>query len=172
MRTVPVLKHGDITISQSTTILRYLGQQPGVEPHWYPTPLGQRVKVDEFLDFWQSMMNPAVLRLVQMKLMYKLRFRLAAPDEKVIAAATKDHQKHKKLIKNYFVGDQAFIGGGQPTIADLLAVCTLEQTAIAGADHSEELDYTSRVAASCPEFDLLHQDVRGGVQTLTDLKLL
>ena len=43
-----------------------------MDSHWYPTSLGERVKVDEFLDFWQSAMNPAVLRLVQMKLMFKV----------------------------------------------------------------------------------------------------
>jgi len=143
-----------------------------VDAHWYPTQLGQRAKVDEFLDFWQSAMNPAVLRLAQMKLMYKLRFRLAAPDEKVVASAIKDHQKHKKLMKSYFIGDKAFIGGDQPSVADLLAVCTLEQTAVAGVDHSEESDYTSRVAAQCQDFDLLHENVRNAVQTLTDMKML
>ena len=29
MKKVPVMKHGDVTIAESTTILRYLSQQPG-----------------------------------------------------------------------------------------------------------------------------------------------
>ena len=36
--------------------------------------LQERIKVDEFLDFWQSTLNPVALRLVQNKLMWKVNF--------------------------------------------------------------------------------------------------
>ena len=41
------------------------------------------LKVDEFLDFWQSTANVAALGLVQNALMYKLFFKLKQPNIKV-----------------------------------------------------------------------------------------
>ena len=42
--------------------------------HWYGAKnLEEKIKVDEFLDFWQSTLNPVALKLVQNKLMWKVR---------------------------------------------------------------------------------------------------
>merc|ERR1712240_728253 len=116
------------------SILRYIGQLPGGDQWYGALDLPTKTKTDEFLDFWQSTLNPVALKLVQNKLMWKLFFRLKAPNEQLISEAEKTHQQQKKIIKNYFLGDKQFIGGESASIADLLCVCTLEQTAIAGAD--------------------------------------
>ena len=40
---------------------------------WYGArDLQEKIKVDEFLDFWQSSFNPVALKLVQNKLMWKV----------------------------------------------------------------------------------------------------
>ena len=120
-----VVTHGALTIAESTSILRYIGQLPGEvnlyfrtnkwvfliyffyilrstllhlffvaggEPWYGGLDLKDKIKVrklpiepiafelstfqvDEFLDFWQSTLNPAALALVQNVLMYKLFFR-------------------------------------------------------------------------------------------------
>ena len=71
-RKVPVLTHGNLTIAESTSILRYIGQLPGGEGWYADRDLQDRIKVDEFLDFWQSTLNPAALKFVQNKPGYKV----------------------------------------------------------------------------------------------------
>ncbi len=51
-----------------------------------------------------------------------------------------------------------FTGGGTgPSIADLLVACTLQQTALAGADHSSEKSYLERVTGSVPDYADVNQ---------------
>ena len=88
-RKLPVLTHGNLTIAESTSILRYIGQLPGTGSlghplvvmslffqggeQWYGAKdLQEKIKVDEFLDFWQSNLNPVALKYVQNKLMWKV----------------------------------------------------------------------------------------------------
>ena len=71
-RKVPVLTHGNLTIAESTSILRYVGQLPGGEAWYWDRHLQDRIKVDEFLDYWQSTLNPAALKYAQNKLGYKV----------------------------------------------------------------------------------------------------
>jgi hypothetical protein len=73
--------------------------------------------VDEFLDFWQSTLNPTAMSLVQNTLMYKLFFKYKEPDAKVgrtvlggdrspgqaIEAAVTLHLRHKLIVHDYFL---------------------------------------------------------------------
>merc|ERR1712080_607300 len=86
--------------------------------------------VDEFLDFYQSTLNPAALALVQNVLMFKLFFRYKEPNAKAIEDASGLHAKHKLLLDSYFLekGSKPFVGGDRASIADLLCAATLDQT--------------------------------------------
>merc|ERR1712183_1038283 len=109
---LPVLTHGNLTIAESTSILRYVGQLPGGEQWYGAMDLQERIKVDEFLDFWQSTLNPVALRLVQNKLMWKLFFRLKAPrNQDIIDEAMKTHEQQKDIVRKYFLTGKPFIGG-------------------------------------------------------------
>ena len=85
---------GNVTLAESTSILRYVGQLPGGEA-WYGArslqvikisprrvisyvvrsfdSYKERAKIDELLDHWQSTIHPNVIRLTQNKLFYKVR---------------------------------------------------------------------------------------------------
>jgi len=170
---LPVLTHGDLTIAESTSILRYIGQLPGGEQWYGAKALEEKIKVDEFLDFWQSTLNPAALKLVQNKLMWKLFFRLKAPNDQLIAEAEKTHKQQKDIVRKYFLGGKPFIGGESVSIADLMCVCTLEQTAVAGADHTASKDYMERVRqATVDVYDELTQDCKNIPETLKAMKML
>ena len=54
-----VLKvNNDLTISQSTSILRYLeDKHPKINEKFYPKSLDKRAGVNEFIDFFHSSMN-------------------------------------------------------------------------------------------------------------------
>ena len=51
---------------------------------WYPTDLTDRIKIDEFFDFWQSSMNPALIRASQQNHFYKILFKKEVKDEKLV----------------------------------------------------------------------------------------
>ena len=70
---VPVLTHGDFTIAESTSILRYIGQLEGGEAWYGARSIQEKAKVDEFLDYWQSTLHPNVIRLTQNKLLFKVK---------------------------------------------------------------------------------------------------
>ena len=61
-----------VSISEPSTILRYLGHLPQAQRWYAGKPLKERTKIDEFLDFWQSTIHPNVVTLTQNKLMFKV----------------------------------------------------------------------------------------------------
>ena len=69
---LPVLVEGDFTLAESTSILRYVGQLPAAAAWYGDRTLREKVKIDEFLDFWQSTLHPTVVTLLQNKLMFKV----------------------------------------------------------------------------------------------------
>jgi len=93
---LPVLLHGDLCLAESTTMLRYAGQLEGGAAWYGDRPLQEKVKVDEFLDHWQSTLQPTALALVQNKLMWKLFFRLKEPNSQAVAAAEKATAKQNE----------------------------------------------------------------------------
>ena len=69
---LPVLIDGDLTLAESTSILRYIGQLPGAGQWYGERSLKEKVKIDEYLDFWQSTLHPTAIKLVQNTMMYKV----------------------------------------------------------------------------------------------------
>ena len=59
-------------------------------------------------------------------------FRLKAPNQKLVDEAYDSHIKQKDIVRDYFLAGKPFIAGETASIADLICVCTLEQTAAAG----------------------------------------
>eukprot|EP00092_Neocalanus_flemingeri_P028435 GFUD01030876.1.p1 GENE.GFUD01030876.1~~GFUD01030876.1.p1 ORF type:complete len:224 (-),score=68.80 GFUD01030876.1:97-768(-) len=172
-RKLPVLTHGNLTIAESTSILRYVGQLPGGEQWYGAKDLQERIKVDEFLDFWQSTLNPVALKFVQNKLMWKLFFRLKAPNQELIDEALKAHELQKDIVRKYFLAGKPFIGGETASIADLLCVCTLEQTAAGGVNHDTSKEYMERVRqATLDVYDELTEDCKKIPETLRAMKML
>ena len=61
---VPTLIDGDLTLHESNAILRYLCQKHGLTD-WYPADLKHRARVDQWLDWNQSQLSPAVIGIVR-----------------------------------------------------------------------------------------------------------
>merc|ERR1712013_595043 len=172
-RKVPVLTHGSLTIAESTSILRYVGQLPGGETWYWDRDLLDRIKVDEFLDYWQSTLNPAALKYAQNKLGYKFFFRQKEPNEELIKEALKHHSELNNSVKKHFLSGKTFIGGNRISIADLLFACTLQQTAAAGAEHEDFKEYIELVRQeTLPHYDELGEDSRNIPDYLKKLKML
>ena len=68
-----------------------------------------------------------------------------SPDQEVVEQCWKTHKDHKQIIQEYFIGEKQFIGGDDVSVADLMLVATLQQTALTGCHHGDFQDYISRV---------------------------
>jgi len=171
---LPVLVDGDLTVAESTTILRYIGQLPGAGAWYGDRSLKEKVKIDEYLDYWQSTLHPTAVKLLQNKVMYKLVFRKPQPDEKVVKESSAAHESHKKIFQEYFLGPNRFVGGDTASIADVLMASTLLQTSITGSSHDSLAKYLDDVkAATDPAFyEELHGDVQNIPSVLKSMKML
>jgi glutathione S-transferase len=66
---VPALEDGDLLLSESQAILRYLADREGAE-ELYPSDPRERAPVDEFLDRFAQMLRPALFRVEAAALAY------------------------------------------------------------------------------------------------------
>ena len=68
-----------------------------------------------------------------------------SPDQEVVEQCWKIHKDHKDIIQRYFIGENQFIGGDDVSVADLMLVVTLQQTALTGCHHDEFHQYIAMV---------------------------
>ena len=103
-----------------------------------------------------------------------MMFRRQEPDQKIVGESLKAHNEHKKVLKDYFIGQNKFVGGDQPSIADILVTTTLQQTELSGADHGDLADYVQgvRAATDITAFDELQKHINALPQSLRDMKML
>jgi hypothetical protein len=76
-----------------------------------------------------------------------------------------EYVKSHELFKSYFLGDKPFVtGNNKMSIADLLAVVTLEHAKNIDADlidsDADIAGYIERCRAMLPDYDVIHEDVR------------
>ncbi len=109
---VPTLIDGDIKIHESNAILRYLCNKHELS-QWYPTDLASRALVEQWLDWSQCQMSPAVVDIVLNKVFLQ--------DQGDAAAIKRGQEKMKELtaILDQHLAGRDFLGGEHPTIADL-----------------------------------------------------
>ena len=81
----------DLFLGQSTSILRFIAStststdfRSDERIDWYPTDLTDRIKIEEFFDFWQAAMNPAMIRASQHNHFHKILFKMDKKDEKLV----------------------------------------------------------------------------------------
>jgi len=123
---VPTLIDGDLTLHESNAILRYLCQKHGLTD-WYPSDLKHRARVDQWLDWNQSRLSPAVIDIVRNKVF------LGDKGDKT--AITRGEERLRELgpILEAGLGAHDFLTGAGPTIADLSVASNLFQLGFADA---------------------------------------
>lgn len=123
---VPTLIDGDLTLHESNAILRYLCQKHGLTD-WYPADLKHRARVDQWLDWNQCQLSPAVIGIVRNKLFMG--------DQGDKAAIERGEARLLELgpILEEELSPHDFLTGNMPTIADLSVASNLFQLGLAGA---------------------------------------
>ncbi len=109
---VPTLIDGDIKIHESNAILRYLCNKHELT-QWYPTDLANRAMVDQWLDWSQCQMSPAVVDIVLNKVFLQ--------ENGDASAIKRGQEKMVELtaILDKHLSDRDFLCGEHATIADL-----------------------------------------------------
>jgi glutathione S-transferase len=121
---VPTLIDGDLTLHESNAILRYLCHKHGLA-NWYPADPKHRARVEQWLDWNQSRLSPAVVDIV-----FNTLFAGARRDEQAIA---RGQAKLRELAPILDAGLAAhdYLTGAKPTIADLSVASNLFQLGLA-----------------------------------------
>lgn len=121
---VPTLVDGRVTLHESNAILRYLCNKHQLA-EWYPVDPAQRAQVDQWLDWVQCQMSPAVVNIV-----FNSVFLGDKGDADAIA------QGKEAMAELWPIIDQAlesdfYLGASNPTIADLAMVSNVFQLGLA-----------------------------------------
>jgi glutathione S-transferase len=123
---VPTLIDGDLTLHESNAILRYLCHKHGLTD-WYPSDLKHRARVDQWLDWNQSRLSPAVIDIVRNKVF------LGDKGDKTAIARGEERLRELGPILEAGLGADVFLTGAGPTIADLSVASNLFQLGFADA---------------------------------------
>ncbi|HET6160124.1 MAG TPA: glutathione S-transferase family protein [Dongiaceae bacterium] len=123
---IPTLVDGDLTLHESNAILRYLCQKHGLTD-WYPADLKHRALVDQWLDWNQCRLSPAVIDVVRNKV-----FLGPKGDKEAIARGEARLRELGPILEDGLRAHD-FLTGGKPTIADLSVASNLFQLGMADA---------------------------------------
>jgi glutathione S-transferase len=121
---VPTLVDGDIKIHESNAILRYLCVKHALSG-WYPDDLAKRAAVEQWLDWNQCRLSPAVVDIVLNSVFLG--------DRGDAAAIERGRTRLRELEPILEAGVSAtdFLAGNSPTIADLSLASSIFQLSFA-----------------------------------------
>lgn len=122
---VPTLLDGDIRIHESNAILRYLCVKHALS-EWYPSEPAQRAVIEQWLDWNQCRLSPAVVDIVLNAVFLGER-----GDKAAIERGRSKLPALELIIADGLTG-RAFLAGAQPTIADLSLASSIFQLGFAG----------------------------------------
>ena len=159
LQKIPVIKDGEFVLTESVAMFRYLAREKSVADHWYPSDSKAQAKVDEYLE-WQHL-NTRWLCRAYFRERWLLPMMTKTFDEKKVAEAQKSMEACLDDLEKVWLarGKRKYIGGGDKiSVADILAVCEMEQPTMAGYDVTNGRkvlrDYTKRVKMELnPHYD-------------------
>jgi glutathione S-transferase len=123
---IPTLIDGDLKLHESNAILRYLCHKHGLTD-WYPAQPKHRARVEQWLDWSQSSLSPAVIGIV-----FNTLFAGPRRDEQAIVRGKTKLSELAPILDACLQADD-FLAGSAPTIADLSVASNLFQLGLAGA---------------------------------------
>ncbi|MBL4602327.1 MAG: glutathione S-transferase family protein [Emcibacteraceae bacterium] len=127
---VPTLIDDDVKIHESNASLRYLCFKHGLDD-WYPTDIKNRAEVEQWLDWGQCRLSPAVINIV----LYTVW--LPELDNKEAIKLGHDTMAKLRPILDAGLEGRDFLTGDKPTIADISIASSITQLAFAGASPTE-----------------------------------
>jgi glutathione S-transferase len=121
---VPTLVDGDIKIYESNAILRYLCVKHELAD-WYPADLATRARVEQWLDWNQCRLSPAVVDIVLNSV-----FLGPSGDRQAIERGQTKLRELMPILEGALKGKN-FLAGERPTVADLSLASSIFQLTLA-----------------------------------------
>jgi glutathione S-transferase len=122
---VPTLLDGDIKLYESNAILRYLCAQHSLS-EWYPSAPAQFAATEQWLDWNQCRLSPAVVDIVLNTVFLGER-----GDRDALARGRNKLRELEPILEAGLTG-RRFLAGVRPTIADLSLASSIFQLSFAG----------------------------------------
>jgi glutathione S-transferase len=173
-RLVPMLEDGDLRLTESSAILKYLADKYGLPS--YPKDLKERAKVNEMMDW----INTNFYRAFGYDLCYPQLFpHLKRRSDEAQAATLESGKESAKrwlqVLNDYWLGpNKPYLCGNAITIADYFAVCVVTVGDIIGVDFSPYpnvkrwLDNMKKL----PTWPKVHEAFDGLVESVKDQKFV
>jgi glutathione S-transferase len=160
---------------ESCAVMMYLASREGLTS-LYPTDLDRRAMVDSANFYTMSILYPLVARATYPRLSFS-----GYPGEVSMSDATDEGKETARkaaeeaipaildVYSSFFLADSPFIGGDEPSIADIRLACTLEFLAVSDAELPGWLkDYMERVESALGDaYSEPAGDVRGYIAQVT-----
>lgn len=122
---VPTLLDGELRIHESNAILRYLCVKHALHD-WYPGDPDKRAAVEQWLDWNQCRLSPAVVDIVLNSVF------LGERGDKTAIERGRSRLRELEPILEEGLAGPAFLAGKRPTIADLSLASSIFQLGLAG----------------------------------------
>jgi glutathione S-transferase len=133
-RLVPVLEDGDLRLTESSAILKYLADK--ISSPLYPKDLRERAKVNEIMDWF----NTNFYRDFGYGLAYPQLFPHHQRPDAAVQQATVEWGRERaavwlQVLNDHWLGDgRPYLTGDKITIADYFGVCLLTLGEVLGCD--------------------------------------
>lgn len=135
---VPVIDHNGFVLTESVAILKYLSREGIIPENLYPRESKKQARVEEFLE-WQHM----ELRLpcafyFRTKYLEPVMFGTKPSPQRISGFEQRMEQALTNFSTKWLGRGSDFVTGDAVTVADLIAICELEQPRMAGYDPREK----------------------------------
>ena len=135
-RMVPMIEDGDLRLTESSAILKYLADKIGSPA--YPKDLKQRAKVNEVMDW----LNTQFYREWAYNLCYPQLFphhkrRSDEAHSGTIEWGANNSKVWLGLLNDHWIGNKQYLCGNEITIADYFGACLVTLGEIVGSDFSD-----------------------------------
>jgi len=114
MGLVPAFKDGELTLFESSAIIRYLAAQYGDE-HFWPVDPAKRASLDVWAEWTKTSVYPVFIRVVFWQL---IRTKQSDRDDDAFANAVAETAELMKMFVDR-LGDNDFLGGDRISFADI-----------------------------------------------------
>lgn len=134
---IPVIDDNGFVVRESVAILRYLCHEKNVPDHWYPKDSKEQARVDEYLEWHHLDTRFNCMNFFAVKYLAPM-FTGKPPNSKEVSQAEEKMKTTLGLIENIWLKNKPYLINNAVTIADLLAVCEVEQLRMGDYDARTE----------------------------------
>ncbi|GAB0091828.1 glutathione S-transferase theta-1 [Sergentomyia squamirostris] len=161
LKTIPCINDGGFKLAESIAILRYLATKSSLIVRWYPGGARTRARVDEYLEWHHLNVRGTLANYFSEAWLQPLLTKQAAKPEKLAVLRAK-MIKSLDVLENLWLRNGDFIANNEVSVADIWAICEIEQLALANFDVTEGRPgikaWMERVRKACnPFYDEAHE---------------